>query len=111
QELERGDAHVHQVAAVDALEALGNHGTDAEQLRALRRPVARRARAVLLAGDDEQWHAVTLVAHRGVVDTRRLARWQELGEAAFGAGRDLVAQADVGKRPAHHHFVVAAPRA
>ena len=31
--------------------------------------------------------------------------------AAFGAGRKLVAQADVGQRAAHHHFVIAAARA
>src|SRR5437588_9632940 len=31
-------------------------------------------------------------------------------EAAFSAGCEPVAQTHVGKRPAHHHFVVAAPR-
>src|SRR5690606_20457346 len=32
------------------------------------------------------------------------------GVAALGAGRDLVAQPDVGERAADHHLVVAAPR-
>ena len=41
--LEREDAHHQQVRAVDPLVALRDHGADAEQLRALRRPVARRA--------------------------------------------------------------------
>ena len=31
--------------------------------------------------------------------------------AALGPGRELVAQADVGQRPAHHHLVIAAARA
>ena len=44
--------------AVDALVALGDHGPDAEQRRPLRRPVARRAGAVLLAGEDDQRHAL-----------------------------------------------------
>ena len=49
-ELQRQHAHADQVAAVDALEALGDHRLDAQQLRALGRPVARRAGAVFLAG-------------------------------------------------------------
>src|SRR5439155_11904214 len=31
--------------------------------------------------------------------------------ATFGAGSELLAQADIRERPAHHHFVVPAPRA
>ena len=30
---------------------------------------------------------------------------------AFGAGRELVAQADIGKGAAHHHFMIAATSA
>ena len=54
QELERQDAHPDEVGAVDPLVALGDDRPDAEQRRALGRPVARRARAVLAAGDDER---------------------------------------------------------
>ncbi len=36
-------------------------------------------------------------------------RWTR--PAAFRAGRELIAQADVGQRSAHHHFVIAAARA
>src|SRR5690606_24935467 len=42
-EYQRNDAHAHQIGAVDALEGLRDHGADAEQRRALGRPVARRA--------------------------------------------------------------------
>ena len=33
------------------------------------------------------------------------------GPAALGSRRHLVAQADIGEGPAHHHFMIAAPRA
>jgi hypothetical protein len=36
---------------------------------------------------------------------------QQARDAAFGAGRELVAQAHVGEGAAHHDFVVAAARA
>ena len=67
RKLQRQHAHVDEIAAMDALEALREHRLDAEQQRALRRPVARRARAVFLAGDDHQRHA----APRGTSPTRR----------------------------------------
>ena len=53
-ELQRQHAHADQVGAVDALVALGDDGADAEHERALGRPVTRRARAVLFAGEHEQ---------------------------------------------------------
>ena len=40
QELQRQHAHIHQVAAVDALEAFGDDCLDAQQQRPLGRPVA-----------------------------------------------------------------------
>ena len=51
------------------------------------------------------------VLHRRVVDRHLLAVRHEARDAALGARRELVAQADVGERAAHHHLVVAAPRA
>ena len=33
------------------------------------------------------------------------------GHAAFDAGHHLVLDADIGEGAAHHHFVIAAPRA
>src|SRR5579883_2483204 len=53
-ELERQYAHADEVRAVDALEALGDDGAHAEEPRALGRPIARRAGAVFLAGDDDE---------------------------------------------------------
>ena len=40
-ELKRDDAHADQVRAVDALEAFGDHGFHAEEVRTLGGPVAR----------------------------------------------------------------------
>ena len=67
--------------------------------------------SVFLARDDEQRHAGVLVFHRGVVDRHHVAVRLIRRPAAFGAGRELIAQPDVGERAAHHHFVIAAPRA
>src|SRR5205807_10119759 len=67
-ELQRQDAHADQVGAVDALEALGDHRADAEQERALGRPVPRGSRPVLLARQHDQRRALLLVAERGVED-------------------------------------------
>src|SRR6266536_3627470 len=61
-ELQRQDSHHQQVRAMDPLVRLRDHRADAEQVRALRRPVARRARSVLLARDHEQGRALVDVA-------------------------------------------------
>ena len=62
-------------------------GAHAEQPRALGRPVARGAGAVFLAGEDDQRHALGLVAHRRVVDRHDLAVGLVHGDAAFDARR------------------------
>ena len=95
---------------MDALVALGDHGPDAEECRAFRGPVARRARAVLLAREHDQRRAGGLVLHRRVVDRQLLARRQVDRPVAFGARRELVLETDVRERAAHHDLVIAAPR-
>ena len=79
-----------------------------KQERALGRPVAARARAVLAAGQHHQRHALGFVLHRRVVDRHLLAVGHVPRDAAFGARRQQVADADVGERAARHHAVVAA---
>ena len=54
RELQRQHAHAHEVGAVDALEALRDDGLHAEQAGALGGPVAARAGAVFLAGEDDE---------------------------------------------------------
>ena len=78
---------------------------------ALGRPVSRGAGAVFLAREHHERHALRLVGHGRVVDRHLGAVRHVAGDAALGAGRELVADADVGKGAAHHHVVVAAPRA
>ena len=51
---QRQHAHADQIAAVDALEALGDDRFHAEQERALGGPVAAGAHAVILAGQHDQ---------------------------------------------------------
>ena len=43
---------------MNALEALGDDCADAEQHRALGRPVARTSRAIFLAREDDEWRSV-----------------------------------------------------
>jgi hypothetical protein len=75
---ERHHSHADEVRAVDALEALGDHGADAEQVV----PFAAQSRdepvPYSLPGEDHERHAVLLVAHGGVVDRHLLA----VGECA-----------------------------
>ena len=52
QKFQRQHAHADQIAAMDALEAFGEHGADAEQDRALRGPIARGAGAIFFARND-----------------------------------------------------------
>jgi hypothetical protein len=58
-DLQRQDAHADEVRAVDALERVGDDRPDAEEVRALGRPVARRARAVLLAAQHDERDAAS----------------------------------------------------
>ncbi|MBV9288192.1 MAG: aconitate hydratase AcnA, partial [Hyphomicrobiales bacterium] len=73
-ELQRQHAHVHEVAAVDALETFGEHGFDAEQTWPLSGPVARGAGAVFLAGEYDERNLVGLVAHCSIEDRQALPR-------------------------------------
>ncbi|MBG9885618.1 hypothetical protein ABE10_03255, partial [Bacillus toyonensis] len=118
-ELQRHDAHADEVRAVDAFEALGDDRLHPEEVRALGRPVARRAGAVLLAAEDHQRGALRLVVLRGVVDVG--LRSAGLGEVPREAALDLLAavdrldegvlQPDVRERAADHDLVVPATRA
>src|SRR5690606_31055695 len=84
-ELQRDDAHHDQIAAVDALEALGDDRLDAKQRRALGRPVARATGAVLVAGQDDQRRAVGLVTVRGLEDRHLLVRREVARPPALAA--------------------------
>ena len=93
---------------MDALEAFGDDGLHAQQQRALRGPVARRSRPIFFARDDKQRDAGALVFHRRVVNRHHVAARLIRRPTAFGARRQLIAEADVGECSAHHHFMVAA---
>ena len=57
-ELQRQHAHADQVAAVDALVALGDHRLTPSSSVPLAAQSRELAGAVLLAGDDDQRHAL-----------------------------------------------------
>ena len=54
QKFKRQHAHADKVAAMDALEAFGQHRANAEQNRSFGGPVARGARAIFFSGDHDQ---------------------------------------------------------
>ena len=96
---------------MDALVALRDDGAHAEELRPLRRPVARRARAVLLPGEDDERRAFRAIALGRLEDRHLLARGHVHRPGSLGARDELVAEADVRERAAHHHLVVPSARA
>src|SRR5687768_15004104 len=71
--LARQHAHADQIAAMDSFKTLRDHGSNTEQPRSLRGPVARTAGAVLLPGKDHERYAGFLITHRGVVDAHAVA--------------------------------------
>src|SRR5216684_3262250 len=94
---------------MDTLEALSDHRTHPQKERALCRPVARRARPVLLAGDDDQGHGLLAISFGSVVDAEFLAAGEVARPVPLPID-ELVAQPDVAECAAHHHLVVAATR-
>ena len=92
---------------MDALVGFGDDRLHAQQVGALGGPVPGRAGAVFLARNDDGRGAARLVFHGGIVDGHGLTVRQVQSDAAFGAWRQEVAQADVGEGAAHHHFMVA----
>ena len=96
---------------MDPFEALGDHGPHAEELRPLRGPVARRARAVLLAREDDERDAVRAVALGRLEDRHLLARGDVHRPRSLRARNELVPQPHVRERPTHHHLVVSSARA
>jgi hypothetical protein len=112
-ELQRQHAHADQVGAVDPFVAARDHRPHAEQARSLGRPVARRAGAVLLAGDDDGRRPALDVGssppRRPSSAGRRAACSRLPGRRPVGIGRQhQVANAHIGESAAHHHLVVAA---
>ena len=75
---------------MDALEAFRERRADAQQHGALRRPVARAAAAVHLAGHHDQRHAGLLVAHGRIEQRDDLILDEVAGPAALLAFRKLV---------------------
>src|SRR5882757_2231702 len=51
-----------------------------------------------------------LVALRGFEDCHLLAVRQMHREAALDAGHQEILESDIRERPAHHHFMISAPR-
>ena len=117
EELEREDAHADEVGTVDALEAFGHDGFDAEEAGAFGCPVAAGARTIFLSGEDDERGAGGLVFHAGIVDAHLLAGRLVDREAAFHAravglgGDHEVFDADIGEGATGHDAVIASATA
>src|SRR5438552_1173863 len=117
RELEGEHAHPDEVRAMDTLEALHDYRAHAEEQRPLRGPIARAARAVLLAAEHHGRDPFGDVFHRRLVDRHLLAGRLVNGDAAFDARavglhrKHQVLDAHVAESAAHHDLVVAAARA
>src|SRR6185437_5732775 len=68
EELQWEDAHADKVGAMNALVAFGNDEADAEQTRALGRPIPRRTRPIFFARENAEWRTALRVLDGGVVD-------------------------------------------
>ena len=90
QELQRQNAHAHQVRAVDAFVAFRDHGAHSQQARAFGRPVAGGAGAVFFSCEDHQRHSFGDIFFGGVEDRHFRAVGQMAGEAAFEVGRPFL---------------------
>ena len=96
---------------MDALEALRDDGAHAEKrvpfaAQSREEPVPYSLPAKITSGTRSR-----AIAHRRVVDRHLIAGGIVDGDAAFDARHHLVLDADIGEGAAHHHFVIAAPRA
>lgn len=117
------DAHADEVGAVDALEAFGDDGLDAEEGGTFGCPVTGGSHAVVFATDDDEFTAGLLVGDGGVVNEGGLGAFgggdflirggdggvaEVLGVAALDAGGHEVLDADVTEGAAGHDAVVSA---
>ena len=94
---------------MDPLEGLGDHGTDTQQEGTLGCPVSRASHSVVLATQNDERRLRRAVVQRGVVHGLDLTVEEVRRVAALGAGSELVANPDVGKRPSRHDAIVATP--
>jgi hypothetical protein len=110
-ELTGQDSHADEIAPVYPLEALRHDRADSQEARALGRPVARTARAVLLPGEDYEGGPGRLIPHGRVINAQCFAARLQSRDPALGAGGHEVLDAHVGERPAGHHAIIPAARA
>jgi hypothetical protein len=104
-ELERQNAHANEVASVDTLIGLSDHSVNSLEVGALGSPIAGRARAVLVTGQDNELFASILVLLSGVEDSHLFAGGNMDGSGA-NLRYHLVDEADIGERATSHNLII-----
>src|ERR1044071_8364395 len=92
---------------MNSLEALRDYGFDTKQPRSLRRPIARTTRTVFLTGNNHERHALGLIMHCRIVDTRSLAIRMMNRHAAFNTRHHQILDTHVSKRATSLHVAIA----
>lgn len=90
---------------MDSLEGLSDDCLDAEQIRSLGCPISGRARAVLLAGENDERMSFLGVPEGSVTDVQHFSSGNVSG-LRTDLGCQLVDDSGVGEGSAGHDFVV-----
>ena len=109
-ESKRQHTHHDEIRAMNAPAALSDHGSDTKEEGSLGCPISRRAHSVVHTGQHNEWDSLGVIAQTRVVHTLGLAVGEVNGPSAFGRGRKLISDANVGERPPCHHTIIAAAR-
>src|SRR5262245_48401966 len=109
--LTRQHAHTHQIRSMNALKALSNNRTYAQQTSSLCRPITRASSSIFLPRKHHQWYALRLILHRRVVDVHSLAVRLVNSDTAFDAGNHQILDPYVCEGSTSHNPIISSTRA
>ena len=108
--LQRQNSHHDKIWTMDSFKAFCNDGFDSQKFDAFSGPVARRSHSVILSSQNDWPDSVFAIVHRRLVNRRILFIKPIIRETAALSFCQFVFQANIGKRSAHHHLMIAATR-
>src|SRR5699024_12494154 len=102
-------SHHHKVGTVDTFVTGSDHRFNTEEVCTFSCPVTAGAHSVVIAGNYGKTGAILFIFHGCIINAHHFARRPVSRKSAFSARSNFVADTDVCKRTAHHHFMVTAP--